>query len=57
MYIIRNLSYSTSEKLEALEPERFTPPLRVRASKNSHQMVAVTDTTNGGEGSRTPVRR
>ncbi len=57
MYIIRDMSYSTSEKPEALEPERFTPPLRIRASKNSHQMVAVTDTTNGGEGSRTPVRR
>jgi len=43
MYIIRDMSYSMTEKPEALEPERFTPPLRIRASKNSHQMVAVTE--------------
>ena len=57
MYIIRDMSYSTTEKPEALEPERFTLPPHIQACKNSHQMVAVTDTTNGGEGSRTPVRR
>ncbi len=57
MYIIRNMSYSTSKNPETLEPERLPYPFKPIQRKNSHQMVAVTDTTNGGEGSRTPVRR
>jgi len=43
------MSYSTSEKPEALEPERLTQPLRVRTSKKATSRGRFSDVIGGGE--------